>query len=30
MKSLLVLILLFPLFLQGQEIPQDIPEAGRR
>jgi type IV pilus assembly protein PilP len=27
MKSLLVLILLFPLFLQSQEAMQDIPEA---
>jgi Tfp pilus assembly protein PilP len=26
MKSLLIIVLLLPLFLQGQEIPQDIPE----
>jgi Tfp pilus assembly protein PilP len=28
MKILLVLVLLFPLFLQGQEVPQDLPEPG--
>jgi len=28
MKILLVLVLLFPLFLQGQDVPQDLPEAG--
>lgn len=28
MKILLVLVLLFPLFLQGQEAPQDLPEPG--
>jgi Tfp pilus assembly protein PilP len=28
MKILLVLVLLFPLFLQGQEVPQDLPESG--
>jgi Tfp pilus assembly protein PilP len=28
MKILLVLVLLFPLFLQGQDVPQDLPEPG--
>jgi hypothetical protein len=28
MKILLVLVLLFPLFLQGQEVSQDLPEPG--
>jgi hypothetical protein len=28
MKSLLVLFLLFPLFMQGQEVSQDKPETG--
>ncbi|MBN2346664.1 MAG: hypothetical protein JXO51_09775, partial [Candidatus Aminicenantes bacterium] len=27
MKSLLVLVLLFPLFIAGQAVPQDLPET---